>query len=89
MTAFPTTVNALIYPAGTFVRGRGEVVNLEAVYDSTNIIKNDFLRLFVEEKILVHKRQYKAINVKFGLGVRGAVAIGQVLDHGGVPAVTP
>lgn len=89
MTAFPTTVNALIYPAGTFVRGRGEVVNLEAVYDSTNIIKNDFLRLFVEEKILVHKRQYKAINVKFGLGVRGAAAAGQVLNHGGVPAVTP
>lgn len=89
MTQFPTTVNALVYPAGTFVRGRGEVVNLEAVYDSTNIIKNDFLQLFVEEKLLVHKRQYKAVNVKFGIGVRGAAAAGQVLDHGGIPTATP
>lgn len=89
MTQFPTTVNALVYPSGTFVRGRGEVVNLEAVYDSTNIIKNDFLRLFVEEKLLVHKRQYKAVNVKFGIGVRGAAAAGQVLDHGGIPTATP
>lgn len=83
MTDFPTSVNALIYAGGTFVRGRGEVVNLEAVYDSTNIVKNDFLQLFVEEKLLVHRRMYKAINAKFPLGVRGATGAPQVLDGNG------
>ncbi len=87
ITAFPATVNALVYAAGTFVRGRGEVVNLEAVYDSTNIKVNDFLRLFVEEKLLVHRRQYKSRNVSFSLGVRGATGAAEVLDGNGKVAV--
>ncbi|HMS77212.1 major capsid protein [Gordonia sp. (in: high G+C Gram-positive bacteria)] len=86
ITAFPTTVNALVYPAGTFVRGRGPIVNLDSVYDSQNTKVNDYLRLFMEEKLLVHKRGYESLNVTLPLGVRGAAAAAQVLVNGGVPA---
>lgn len=89
ITQYPDTVNALIYPAGTFVRGRGNVVNLDTVYDSQNIKQNDFLQLFTEEKLLVHRRQYRSTNVKIALGVRGATAIGQVLANGGTVPTTP
>lgn len=86
---FPTSVNVLIYAAGTFVRGRGEVVSLDAVYDSTNIKENDFLRLFVEEKLLVHKRQYHARNVKLPLAVAGTTGGSVYLDPQGKPQALP
>ena len=70
-SAYPTDVRALVYPEGTFVRGRGEVVNLEAVYDSTNIRVNDFLRLFMEEQLVVVKRAYRALHVKLPVGAPG------------------
>ena len=79
-------MNALVYPAGTFVRGRGPIVNLDSVYDSQNTKVNDYLRLFMEEKLLVHKRGYESLNVTLPLGVRGAAAAAQVLVNGGVPA---
>lgn len=72
-SAYPTAVTALVYPEGTFVRGRGEVVNLEAVYDSTNIRVNDFLRLFMEEQLVVVKRAYRALAVKLPVGAPGVL----------------
>ena len=54
------TVNVLIYPAGTFVRGRGDVIKLDTIYDSTNIKVNDYVKLFVEEKLFVLRRQYQS-----------------------------
>lgn len=90
LTEYPDTANVLVYAAGTFVRGRGDVVNLDTVYDSSNIKKNDFLQMFMEEKILVHKRAHQALNVKIALGVNGTTGIGQVLDgNGKIAPVTP
>lgn len=86
--AFPETVDAMVYPAGAFVRGRGEVVNLDTVYDSTNIKKNDYLRLFMEEKLLVHKRGYQSLNVTLPLGVSGTTGTGVPLDKQGRIVVT-
>ncbi|QPO17096.1 major capsid hexamer protein [Gordonia phage Lilbeanie] len=71
--AYPTSVKALVYAEGTFVRGRGEVINLEAVYDSTNIKVNDFLRLFMEEQLLVAKRAYRSLVVQLPTGAFGAL----------------
>ena len=90
LTEFPATANIMVYAAGTFVRGRGDVVNLDTVYDSTNIKKNDFLQMFMEEKLLVHKRAHQALNVKIALGVNGTTGIGQILDgNGKIAPVTP
>lgn len=49
LTALPTTVNFLIYPAGAVVLARQDVVTLSNVYDSTNLTQNLFTRLFSEE----------------------------------------
>lgn len=57
---YMTEVKIMIYPAGTFVRGRGDVISLDTIYDSTNIKVNDYVRLFVEEKLFVLRRQYQS-----------------------------
>ncbi|QOC56021.1 major capsid hexamer protein [Gordonia phage Clown] len=81
--SFATSVKALVYPAGTFVRGRGEVVSLGVTYDSVNIKKNDYLELFQEEKLLVHKRAYKSLVVNLPLAVNGTTSAARVLDGNG------
>lgn len=86
-TAYPTTVKALAYPAGTWVRGRGDVINLDAVYDTAGLKRNEFLKMFFEEKIAVHKRAYVSYVATLNLGVRGATGTGQVLDGQGKVAV--
>lgn len=88
ITSWPDTVDLLIYAAGTFVRSRGEVINLEGIYDSTNIKQNDFHRLFVEEKLLVIKRRWKARLLRVPLALNGATGIARELDGDGkiVPA---
>lgn len=88
ITAWPTTVDALIYKAGTFVRARGEVISVDAIYDPTSLKKNDFHRLFVEEKLLVIKRRWKSRLVRIPLAVNGAVGAARELDAQGKIVVT-
>jgi hypothetical protein len=52
-TKYPTTVDAYMYPAGTFVRGVTDVLTLDTVYDSVNLKKNDYVHLFTEQGIVV------------------------------------
>lgn len=85
-TSFATSVKALVYAAGTFVRGRGEVISLGVTYDSVNIRKNDFLEMFNEEKLLVHRRQYKSLVATLPVSVNGTASLAQKLNTGGVIA---
>lgn len=52
-TKYPVTVDAYMYPAGTFVRGVTDVLTLDTVYDSVNLKKNDYVHLFTEQGIVV------------------------------------
>jgi hypothetical protein len=52
----PATVEMLMYPAGTWVRGRADVINIDAVYDSTGLESNVYTALFTEEGILAVQR---------------------------------
>jgi hypothetical protein len=49
ITAFPTTVNFLAFPAGGVVLAREDVITLRNVYDSTNLQQNLYTELFFEE----------------------------------------
>lgn len=49
LTALPTTVQFLVYPAGTWVKAVQPVVNLDTVYDSTLLATNQYTALFVED----------------------------------------
>ncbi|MET7720677.1 major capsid protein [Streptomyces mirabilis] len=53
---WPTTLNFLIYPAGSLVIGRGEDVNLGVIHDSTKFSTNDYTALFAEECVALVDR---------------------------------
>jgi hypothetical protein len=55
-TAYPATTTMLVYPAGTFVKGTSDVINLSAVYDAASLATNIYTGLFMEEGILVVRR---------------------------------
>jgi len=44
----PTTTDFIVYPAGTWVRAVSDVITLNAVYDSTLLVSNQFTHLFTE-----------------------------------------
>jgi hypothetical protein len=52
-TAYPTTANVMVYPAGTFIKGTADVINLNAVYDAASLSTNYFTGLFMEQGILI------------------------------------
>ena len=58
--AYPTTFQALIYPAGTFIKGTSDVINLNAVYDAASLATNVYTALFFEEGVLVAKMCYES-----------------------------
>jgi hypothetical protein len=58
--AYPATFNALIYPAGTYVKGMADVINLNAVYDAASLVVNIYTALFFEQGILVANMCYDA-----------------------------
>jgi hypothetical protein len=45
----PTSVQFLMYPAGTWVVARQDVIRLDTIYDSTNLATNKVTQLFLED----------------------------------------
>lgn len=50
---YPGDFDVLMYPAGTFVKGTSDVINLNAVYDAASLATNTYTGLFMEEGLLV------------------------------------
>jgi len=48
ISALPTGVKFLVYPAGTWVRAVSDVITLSAVYDSVKLATNQLTQLFTE-----------------------------------------
>lgn len=48
ISAFPSTLQFLVYPAGTWVRAVSDVITLNSVYDSTKLATNQVTHLFTE-----------------------------------------
>jgi hypothetical protein len=55
ITTWPTTVQFLVYPAGTWVKPVRDVVNLDTVYDNALLTQNQFTALFAEDGFAVIK----------------------------------
>ena len=47
--ALPTSLSFLMYPAGTWVVARQDVIRLDTIYDSVNITTNKVTQLFLED----------------------------------------
>lgn len=54
-TAFPTSVNFLVYPAGTWVKAEQDVISLDTIYDNAMLTHNQFTALFVEDGLAALK----------------------------------
>ena len=50
---YPATYDALMYPAGTFVKGTADVINLSTVYDAASLAENVYTGLFAEQGLLL------------------------------------
>lgn len=83
ITSWPDTVQALVYAAGTFVRARGEIISIDALYDTNLLPDNDYQALWVEEKLLVIKRRWKARLLTIPLVANGATGCCAELDADG------
>lgn len=92
-TDYPDTIETIMYPAGTFVKLSTDVINLDAVYDSTGLSTNTYTALFAEEGIALANTCFEArrISIPFAVsGLTGAANINQ--DFGQAPplvAVAP
>lgn len=84
MTAWPTTVDFMLYAAGTFVKGNGLTLDLGVVRDSTLNAENDFTAAWSEECHLVarvgheskiYRTSFNVGNVTLGLAPTGGVAL--------------
>ncbi len=54
-TVWPTSLQFLIYPAGTFVKGTSDLITLEMLHDSVLNAQNNFTAIFSEEAYSVMK----------------------------------
>jgi hypothetical protein len=57
---YPATFQALVYPAGTFVKGIAPVINLNTIYDAASLQTNVYTGLFTEQGVLVAKKKFHA-----------------------------
>ncbi|MFJ8934033.1 major capsid protein [Streptomyces sp. NPDC102364] len=73
-TSYPWHINALMYPAGTWVAARQDVIELSGVYDSTLLSQNKFVGLFAEEAICVIKRCYESLYLSIDICPDGATS---------------
>jgi len=75
--AWPVTVNALIYPAGAWVQANSDVIELNAVYDSTLLKTNQYVALFLERARLTMLRGFDARLVTIPILANGATTLAQ------------
>jgi hypothetical protein len=75
--AWPRTVQFIIYPAGTFVRGTSGLVTLNNLYDSTLYSNNNFTAIFSEEAWSVMKMCPESRVVTVPLCYSGGTVLGQ------------
>lgn len=83
MTAWPTSVDFMMYAAGTFLHGNGLQLDLGVIRDSVLNAENDYTALWAEEAHLVAKvghesRLYRASFQVNGAGTAGLTAAAQI-----------
>lgn len=49
ITSLPTSLDFVVYPAGTWVRAVQNVITLNSIYDSTKLVSNQVTQLFTED----------------------------------------
>lgn len=74
MTAWPTTVDFLMYPAGTFLHGNGMSLDLGVVRDSVLNETNDHTAAWSEEAHLIARVGHESRRYRVGFNVNGSTS---------------
>ncbi|MEU9323194.1 major capsid protein [Streptomyces canus] len=74
MTAWPTTVDFLIYAAGTFLHGNGMTLDLGVIRDSVLNETNDHTAAWSEEAHLIAKVGHESRRYTVGFNVNGSTS---------------
>ena len=84
----PAVAQVLIYPAGTWIKGEADVINIDSVYDSPNLEANQYTALFIEEGILAVQKCLSTCAIDIPLCASGKGVI-ETLDVCVIPAYIP
>jgi hypothetical protein len=52
-TTWPTSVDVVLYPTGSYVVGTSDVISLDVVHDTASLTENTFTAAFFEEALMV------------------------------------
>jgi len=73
-----------MYPAGTWTKGVTDVINLDAVYDSTGLESNMYTALFVEQGQLAVQRCLSTQELTIPVQVSGQTGSSVLIEYLGV-----
>ena len=73
---FPAVIDAMIYPAGTFIKAVEDVINVSAVYDAASLKVNEYTGVFFEQGLFVAKAGYSSSIVTIPVCTAGACGAG-------------
>jgi hypothetical protein len=79
MTAWPTSVDFLMYAAGTFLHGNGLQLDLGVIRDSVLNAENDYTALWAEEAHLIAKVGHESRRYTATFAVNGSGSLGQTV----------
>lgn len=85
-TAYPETLEVIMYPAGTYVAGVADVLTLDTVYDSVNLKKNDYVHLFTEQGLAVVNPCNEGRRFSFALAITGRTGAADITQPFGTEA---
>lgn len=87
-TAFPNTIEALLYPAGSYVALTKDVIELDAIHDSVNTSTNRYTAVFFEEGLAVANTGAEGVKVSISVNVQGLTGFPAVGAGAGVTFAT-
>jgi hypothetical protein len=76
----PATVDVLMFPAGTWVKATTDVISLDAVYDSTTLLTNEYTALFAESGVAVVNTCWESVRVTISTCASGATGAANIDD---------
>lgn len=83
---WPSTVDVVMYPAGTWFRAMSNVIEMGVMYPKEQLQVNRYTRFFTEDAIAVGKRCNQSINVRIPICPSGAIGARQNVLCNPLPA---
>ena len=71
-TAWPTSAEVVLYPAGAYTRLVNDVISLDAVYDHDLLTQNTYTAAFAEEGLAIANTRGFGVKVSFDLRYNGS-----------------